>query len=139
MRKIGATFELKERKEKELLATFRENLYNMLGRPFREIMQATITSPSSCFWVSEERATDVIEDLLKGKHVVFKRDTSRRMYEEILARVVRMQKHNPEMPLRTIIRKVIEQPAPEFYITPESAHILLHYLRHKDDGRKKNN
>ena len=46
------------------------------------------------------------------------------MYEEIFKRVKDMKEHNPEMSLFDILFRVVRQPAPKFYLTPDSAKVI---------------
>lgn len=51
------------------------------------------------------------------------------MYEEILKRTLDVIDNNPGIALINAVRMVVAEKAPEFYITPESAIIIIHRIK----------
>lgn len=51
------------------------------------------------------------------------------MYDEILKRTLNVIKGNPEISLINAVRRVVVEKAPEFYITPESAILIIYRIK----------
>lgn len=95
------------------------------------LLLQTIMQPAKRFYVSEEQSLRVISNMLKEGSSNIKNAVKRLMYEEILLRVQK-EKATSEKPLQEIIELVINQPAPRFYLTLESARILHYKLIKKN-------
>gem|GEM_PF-3803721 len=53
------------------------------------------------------------------------------MFREIYRRVhqLRTRPHYRQLPLSEVVQIVVEQPAPSFYKTPQSAIVIMHHIR----------
>lgn len=91
------------------------------------ILAQAIQRPAKRFYVSEEQCTRVISSMLKGKKGDIENPLKREMYAEIFQRV-RQMIGSTDQSLPDIIQTVINQPAPRFYLTLESAQILYYEL-----------
>lgn len=90
-----------------------------------EVYAAIVNMASRRFWVSDVRATKVVCAMLRGVAMEDMRPLKREMFEEIRARVVSLRRARPELSLRECCARVVEQPAPKFYLTPGSAKIMV--------------
>ena len=128
MKKIGATFEYENERNRELLQAFYKVLDECPGLPFYQQCEKISQMPSSRFWVSEERATIVIIRLLKGLHTPLS-PCKREMYDEILRRVIAEQHRSPHLSIRDIVFSVVLQPAPKFYYTAASIREMIYRIK----------
>lgn len=95
------------------------------------LLSRAILKPAKRFYVSEEQCSRIIGNMLRGKVIDIKNPLKLMMYDEILSRV-KVELHNSTLLLPDIIRNVINQPSPRFYLTLESAQILYYKLiKHK--------
>lgn len=130
MRKVNAVSEFKLMRDKELTDIFRSLVLDPAQsgqQPLRELYGLAAKQPASRFWVSEERATVVIRDCLAGRSdFSHMKPESQRMFTEILSRVRPILDRNPDMPVAWAVREVVSGPAPEFYLTPLSAKVIIY-------------
>ena len=124
MKHKGSTFEYKDERDRDLLRAYREQLMLCETIDLTEVFKKVVLMPSARFWVSEERAAIVIARMFKGDKLESMKPNTREMYEEIFKRVKDMKEHNPDMYLIDILFRVLRQPAPKFYLTPESAKVI---------------
>ena len=130
MRKKGAKNVLAAEREAELLAEYRRQLTSCSAIQLYGLLQSIVKSPCSRFWVSVERASAVLSRMEKGG--VLPRSMTaerRRMYEEIARRVAVLREGGRGEALTVLVREVIEQPAPEYYLTASAAKKIIY--RHK--------
>ena len=57
------------------------------------------------------------------------RNNAREMYFEIYKRVVSEREKYPDKSIAEIVFHVIRQPAPKFYLTPDSARVIVTRLK----------
>lgn len=132
MKHLGNGSEYKEERDCELLRAYHLALSECSCIKLNNIMIKVVNTPTSRFWVSEERASDVILSILRGNELSsIKSDTKREMFREIYRRVMTLKKTHPDWKLAQIIFCVVNQPAPKFYLTPKSAKVILHYIKKK--------
>jgi hypothetical protein len=124
MKHKGSTFEYKDGRDRDLLRAYREQLMLCDTIDLTEVFKKVVLMPSARFWVSEERAAIVIARMFKGDKLESMKPNTREMYEEIFKRVKDMKEHNPDMSLFDILFRVVRQPAPKFYLTPDSAKVI---------------
>lgn len=124
MKHKGSTFEYKDERDRDLLRAYREQLILCDTIDLTEVFKKVVLMPSARFWVSEERAAIVIARMFKGYKLESMKPNTREMYEEIFKRVKDMKEHNPDMSLFDILFRVVRQPAPKFYLTPDSAKVI---------------
>lgn len=116
----------------DLQEAFRRVISN---EPYIDLMDAlakTVKQPARRFYVSEERAFHRIRIMMRRFDVPIQLNARDRMFREILARVKKMREEQPHLSLRAVVWRVIRQPAPEFYLTPESAKVILSLMRNKE-------
>lgn len=139
MRREGSISDFKPQRDSELAAVFRRLLVGGAGGSLRELFGMAARQPSSRFWVSEHRAAIVIRDMLhRNRDISGMKEQTRRMYEEIYRRVRARLSEEPGRPVYHVVFEVVNGPAPEFYLTPESAKILIYQsLKAERERRRK--
>lgn len=129
MKKKGSVVEFKEQRNDELLRAFRAQLSNLGELPLTELFERASHTPASRFWVSERRAMMVISKMLKGDTLDSMNPKRREMFQEIFRRVKRILEAEPGISLIEASFRVVNSPAPEFYLTPQSARTMIYRLR----------
>lgn len=95
----------------------------------RDVIRKVINSPTPRFYVSPERALAVIQKIKKGDDVSYMSESRKDMYTEIYSRVRSHLELNPYSTIKEAIIKVINSPAPKFYINEGTAIVTLHYIK----------
>lgn len=131
MKHKGCKFEYQEDRDNDLMRAYREQMAACEVIVLSEIFEKVVQMPTKRFWVSEERAYTVIKAMMRGKGLHGMRTTTREMYTEIYKRVCRMRASTPEKPIAQIVFAVIRQPAPQFYLTPGSARVIVTKIKSK--------
>lgn len=119
-----------DERDADLLRAYREVLGEVDYIRLDEVCEKVVSKPSKRFWVSEERAAEVVGKMLRGGSLAGMMPQRRAMYEEIYRRCVdRLQ--GCRMPLCQVVFDVVNSPAPCFYLEPKSAKIILWRVRNK--------
>ncbi len=121
MKYNGSDFRFKQERNNDLVRAFHELIRSAERVCILDIYKQVVNMPSARFWVSEERAAVVIGAMMRGDKLAYMRNTKREMFEEIYRRAMIIARRNPEMTSLEIATIVVRQPAPKFYLTPESA------------------
>ncbi len=139
MRKHGSGFEYEIERNRDLLRARREALASRddsMG-----IYRQIVSMPSRRFWVSEERAYIVIYRMVKhgADSIRQMQPMKQKMFMEIYRRVCQTMALRPNDSLYKIVFDVVNQPAPEFYLTSGSAKVIIHRIiqRCRQRGLKK--
>ena len=125
MKHAGAVADYISARNEDLYSAFRKNLEAARKVKISDIVEKTVKSPAKRFYTSDRRAQDVITRLLEGGSIDDMRPERKRMFEEIYRRCMERMSSGRAVPLVELVREVIAQPAPEFYITTGSALIYL--------------
>lgn len=131
MKPVGSRFEYTEERDKDLIRAYREQIALCRTIHLPELLERTVNSPSSRFWVSEGRAAIVISEMIRGDKLEKMNSMKREMFLEIYGRVLNLQSELPTLSIAELVWKVINQPAPKFYITPGSAKVIIHKIKKK--------
>lgn len=131
MKNVGAYFEYEEERNRDLMRVFRRVRAEMKNVPLPEIYRRVVSLPSVRFWVSEERAAIVVSNIIRGRSLENMRPTKREMYMEIYRRVCELRKRRPHASVYDLVFDVVNSPAPKFYLTPGSAKVIIHKVRHE--------
>lgn len=109
------------------------------------IAQEVANRPSSRFWVSEDRAKAVMYSWIThektGDPYPLYADPEKMhplhkdMYNEIFARYKILRQKHPDWSHIEIVRRVINSPAPSFYLTPYS--IKVYFYKHRKYEKQK--
>ena len=129
MKSKGSSATYRQERDKDLIRVYREVIARHTHIHLPSVIEEVVSSPSKRFWVSEERAKIVIAEMTRGKSLENMNQTRRNMYIEIYRRVLLMQQSRPDLPLSRLVELVIDEPAPCFYLTPQSAKVILHRIK----------
>lgn len=129
MKHVGDNADYIAARNKDLYSVFREKIENARQVKMYEIVSETVKSPAKRFYISDRRAQDVITHLLEGGNIDDMRPERKRMFMEIYSRCLNEMQSGRAVPLVELVREVIKQPAPEFYITTGSALVYLYSIR----------
>ncbi len=138
MKPPGAFFEYTRQRDEDLMRAYRKAMQEATHISMPEIFRKTVMMPSQRFWVSEERAAIVISALLRGKTFPKMNTMKRMMYREIHDRVQQLRKLHPDMCISELTFHVVRQQAPQFYITPGSAKVIISKIRRRKRESDKN-
>lgn len=108
------------------------------GSTVDDIFPELVRQPAERFYVSEFRACRVISHWMRAGYAPsgFRR-TRLRMYGEIKERVEAMMSRSPGMRLSEAVSRVVNSPAPEFYMEPGSARVTLYALLRRRRNRRR--
>lgn len=123
-----------DQRNEELLSKFKQQLEKGDYTHTQDLFTNASLMPASRFFVSEQRTLVVIHQLLRGESIAGMNRKRRQMYNEIFVRVKYILHNEPECSIPNAVWRVVNSPAPEFYLTPGSARRIIYRLR-----RKKNN
>lgn len=129
MKKPGSIVEFSTQRDKELLEAFRKQLHFLGTLSMDEIFLRTSMMPSSRFWVSEHRAATVVSKMLKGDLISSMNPKKREMFFEIFRRVKKELEKKPKMTLTEAVFRVVNSPAPQFYLTQKSTRAMIYRIR----------
>lgn len=130
MKYKGCTLEFADERNRELIRVFREVISQTDFIDIAEVSEIIVNRPCVRFWVSEERAMVVVAAMLKGKPVLNPmRPTKREMFREIYKRVMELRKEMPNASLFELVVKVVNSPAPKFYMRPRCAMEAIYKIR----------
>lgn len=139
MKTKGCDFEYTDQRDKELIKTYRNQLENCDKIHLPDILAKTVNSPSSRFWVSESRAAIIIGKMFRGESIQGMKPMKIEMFTEIFNRAKRLRALEPKRSLNDLVCEIVNTPAPKFYLTPESAKIIICRIKKKwlEEKRKK--
>ena len=129
MKKKGTISQLQHERDDDLMRAFQQEL---AGRPhilLPEVLNAVVSSPSKRFWVTSERAAIVIYNMMNGDELEHMLPLKRKMFREIYRRVMKLKANYPQLSIPILTEQVVAEPAPEFYITPGSAKVIISRIR----------
>ncbi len=93
------------------------------------VFETVAQSPSARFWVSEERATNVIAAMEAGRPVPRMRPNKQAMFQEIYRRYAILRKKYPKRPTYHLVSIVVNQPAPKFYFTARTIGEFIYRIK----------
>ena len=92
-----------------------------------QLIRETIEKSPTQFYVSYPQAFRVLSRMIKGGETEIRRPEKKLMYIE-MAELVKSKLATSDMPMHQAIYEVINMPPSKFYITFESAQLLLYTL-----------
>lgn len=102
-----------------------------------EIHKMVAESPSSRFWVSEERASIVVSAMLAGKPLPRMNKNKLEMFKEIFTRFLQLKKIFPKRSVYDLVFDIVNQPAPKFYMTPRTVGEYINRIKNCRNGKFK--
>lgn len=130
MKHFGCIFEFTRLRNLDLMRAYRYLVEHMPVIGVEALGEAIAEMPSARFWISEERAAVVISQILRGKDVLAgMRPTKREMFEELLRRYLRLADCMPGAKPFVIVSKIVNSPAPKFYMSPRTATETIYKIK----------
>lgn len=136
MKHAGAAVEFARERADDLMRACDRYMESVPYIRMSEVYGKVAGMPSSRFWVSEERAAQVVRSMLRGRDPLRGMfPTKREMYTEIFRRVKALRSRRPGMTVVEACSIVVEQPAPKFYMTPGSVKVTI--CRHRGEWNRR--
>jgi hypothetical protein len=129
MKYFGSILDFTKQRNADLMRVYRDRLAEASIIVMPVIFQLVADSPASRFWVSEERAAIVISAMAAGKPMPRMRSNKREMFEEIYRRYLLMRKDYPDKSVYELVTKIVNQPAPKFYLTPRTVGEFIYRIK----------
>ena len=129
MKCFGSILNFTKERNDDLMRAYREKLQEADFIIMPQIFELVAGSPAKRFWVSEERAAIVVSSMLAGKPMPRMRSNKREMFEEIFRRFLIYRKQFPTKSLSELITKIVNEPAPKFYLTPRTVGEFIYRIR----------
>lgn len=142
-RKGKGIFEFSEELDRALLCAYRRvvSTYPYEIKGMRHIAHLIKGESAPRFFVSPERARQVMYMMKRGKLPSKTLKERRKMYDEIGRRVTMMQSCHPEKSFTKIVELIVENPAPSFYMTEQSIlkrlYRIIHHNVYRNQQRNK--
>ena len=135
MKHKGSRCDFTKERDADILRAYKEVISVRDNIGLLEIERRLLQSPSKRFWVSVDRAYNVILNMLNGKSISNMNSQKREMFQEIFRRFKIYSKEHPSLTKMDVIWNVCNQEAPSFYLTPKSMHVILHRVRKEEKKR----
>lgn len=135
MKHKGSRCDFTKERDADILRAYKEVISVRDNIGLLEIERRLLQSPSKRFWVSVDRAYNVILNMLNGKSINNMNSQKREMFQEIFRRYKIYSKEHPSLTKMDVIWYVCNQEAPSFYLTPKSMHVILHRVRKEEKKR----
>lgn len=129
MKYFGSSVEFTRQRNADLMRVFRQKLAEADVIRMPEIFRQVAESPSSRFWVSEERAAIVIASIQAGRKLPTMTLNKREMFDEIYRRYSLLRALYPQRSIIDLASEIVHQPAPKFYFTPRSVGEFIYRIR----------
>lgn len=130
MKYKGSTIDFIPQRNAEIMAVYRSLIASTKHIDRQQIFAQVASSPCSRFWVSEERAYQVMLAITKGRPVLYTMmPTKRDLFIELHHRVYNMRKENPDTTLYDIVWDAVNSPAPRFYMTPKTVEEIINRMK----------
>lgn len=138
MKHFGSIMECAEERITDLMQAYDDYISSCTYIRMPECYNFLAYQPAPRFYVSDIRAALVVSAMLDRRTKAYDniRPLKREMFQEICRRVVIMQKEIPHMTVHECCKKVVLQPAPKFYISANTAKMLICKNREEWKRRK---
>lgn len=126
-------------RDREFERVFFDELRN--GESVKEAYRNAIRHKASCFFASVRYAAKYIRRREAGQKPDIRNNITRKMYDDIYTLYAIEKASCPEKTMYEIIERVINSPAPRFYISLSRARHIIRKLRNerRRDNRGKRN
>ena len=125
MKNFGSVCEFARQRTADLLRVYFACIESCAYVRMPEIFESVVNSPAPRFYISAPRAAVVVAALDKGDSLSSMRPNKREMFAEIYRRYLILRAANPAAPVAHLVRDIVEQPAPKFYLSASSAKIII--------------
>lgn len=125
MKYFGSKSQYYTARSRDLLRAYFCYLKSCTRVSMPEVFRCVVDMPASRFWVSAARASIVMSNIERGDKLHYMRPNKREMFFEIHRRITMLRKSHPNWSTPRLLKVVLEQPAPKFYLAPGSARALI--------------
>ena len=125
MKKFGSVCDFAHERSADLLNAYFSCIRASSYLRMPDIFKSVVEMPASRFWISAPRAAVVVSAMERGDNLARMRPNKREMFLEIFKRYRQLRISCPNLPITHIVRDIVCQPAPKFYISPSTAKILI--------------
>ncbi len=129
MKYFGSILDFTKERNADLMRVYRQKLAEASMIVMPAIFELVAESPASRFWVSEERAAIVVSAMVAGKPMPRMRSNKREMFNEIYRRYLVMRNDYPDKSVYELVTKIVNQPAPKFYLTPRTVGEFIYRIK----------
>ena len=130
-------YSVREMRKQDVINTFYESYKELKkSKPFatqNEVIEYAVKSEAPRFYVTFENARRFVSLLLRKKKLPIVNENKLEMYKEIYRRYVKQMKDSNKRYKYLILEKIIEEPAPSFYLEEETFRgIIYKTLRNRN-------
>lgn len=125
MKNFGSVCEFAEERTADLLKAYFAYIESCDNVRMPDVFKSVVDMPSRRFWISAPRAAVVVAAMERGDDLSSMRANKKEMFDEIFRRYKLMRIDTPDLPMAHLVREIVEQPAPKFYLSASSAKILI--------------
>ena len=113
-------------RDQDLLRAYKE-VIEEVSYPFclHDVLEMTVRKPAKRFYSSTKYAYMCIKSMKEGHQVRYQQKEKEKMISEVWERVLIEERNYPDMKLDRIVELIMDRPAPEFYLKPSSAKVIL--------------
>ena len=129
MKYFGSILDFTRERNADLMRVYRDRLAEASIIIMPVIFQLVADSPASRFWVSEERAAIVISAMAAEYPSSPQATTEQELFEEIYRRYLLMREDYPDKSVYELVTKIVNQPAPKFYLTPRTVGEFIYRIK----------
>lgn len=129
MKYPGCIPDFTRQRNADLLQAYRRHLHDAHYILMPDIFARVAASPARRFWVSEERATVIVNTIIAGRPLPAMRDNKLEMFREIYRRFLALRDLYPQKSVYSLVSEVVNQPAPRFYLTPRSVGEIIYRIK----------
>ena len=130
MKHKGSILAFTSQRNEELMNAYRNAISNVPFIDIDTVAEQIANSPCSRFWVSEERALIIIHALDNKKNILDSMSPMKReLFTEIYSRVNDLRSTEPAIPIHDIVFRVVNSPAPKFYLQPRCALDIIYKIK----------
>lgn len=130
-------YSVREMRKQDVINTFYESYKELKkSKPFatqNEVIEYAVKSEAPRFYVTFENARRFVSLLLRKKKLPIVNENKLEMYKEIYRRYIKQMKDSNKRYKYLILEKIIEEPAPSFYLEEETFRgIIYKTLRNRN-------
>lgn len=119
--------EIKREKAAALYALYKQGLEQCRFESVNHAAHLIVREPAPCFFISAKRAAILVAQINAHISLINTRPTYRRMAWQLWRNLNKYEKEHPDdhSTLQRKMEILVDEPAPEFYISPMSTRLIL--------------
>ena len=120
--------ELKRKKAEALYSVYKKGLEEGHFASMREVARYASKHPAPCFYIEAKKASDLVGRIIRKVSLINLNSNSRKQTWQLYGMYKQYLAEHPDCKLsrERIMEILVDQPAPEFYITTDGARRLLY-------------